>query len=536
MAFTKGAFHVNGRYTVVAGTPQKIVENILENIDVKQDGANETFLEDFLFTHIIFLPAHQLCPELMKNYQAESSCPAQDQEFIFAHKSKVVHLLSIWVAVIGDPALDDTVVINFIDNLKRCVHGDHAKSGALGTAVDMLGLVSEEVARYQKKRQSNASRVWKSLPNGQVALASHHASDQDSEVSQRLQCLKQTDDFIFRVHCADHTYCTLKLPLGATSEMIKRCSADKMGLDKEVMLVEVKSNGERRVFKDHEGGIPTSLSINGRIFIVLKEHLDALTALPDQDGPREGTLAILETFGSKELAYHITSKDWQRYLCIHEYELIYYVFGKQQFRKITSNLDRFLWHFSQLQYWVATEVCLTRSVGRRVQLLQKFIKLAAHLRDLQNMSAFFAVVMGLSNIAVCRLSQAWEKLPGKYKKMFCDFEAQVDPSRNHRSYRQSVSKMIPPVIPLVPLLIKDLMFTHEGNKTYLEGLVNFEKMHVLAETLRMVRICRSRPFQSESPTDGKTDHEIKNYLSNLRVIDNQRILNRLSQMLENKKS
>ena len=40
-----------------------------------------------------------------------------------------------------------------------------------------------------------------------------------------------------------------------------------------------------------------------------------------------------------------------------------------------------------------------------------------------------------------------------------------------------VSKMNGPLIPFMPLLLKDITFAHEGNKTYIEqGLVNFEKM------------------------------------------------------------
>lgn len=37
-------------------------------------------------------------------------------------------------------------------------------------------------------------------------------------------------------------------------------------------------------------------------------------------------------------------------------------------------------------------------------------------------------------------------------------------------------------------------FTHEGNKTYTDSLVNFEKMHMLAQTIRTMRMCRSRPL------------------------------------------
>lgn len=99
-----------------------------------------------------------------------------------------------------------------------------------------------------------------------------------------------------------------------------------------------------------------------------------------------------------------------------------------------------------------------------------------------------------------------------------------DPSRNHRAYRLTVAKLEAPIIPFMPLLIKgqsrscdnimltctsklfycwispstsltsetihlpffshlsylvflpDMTFTHEGNKTCVDNLVNFEKM------------------------------------------------------------
>ena len=43
--------------------------------------------------------------------------------------------------------------------------------------------------------------------------------------------------------------------------------------------------------------------------------------------------------------------------------------------------------------------------------------------------------MGMSNSAVSRLSQTWDKLPSKFRKLFTEFEALIDPSRNHRAYR-----------------------------------------------------------------------------------------------------
>uniref|UniRef100_A0A1I7XQP8 Cyclic nucleotide-binding domain-containing protein n=1 Tax=Heterorhabditis bacteriophora TaxID=37862 RepID=A0A1I7XQP8_HETBA len=101
--------------------------------------------------------------------------------------------------------------------------------------------------------------------------------------------------------------------------------------------------------------------------------------------------------------------------------------------------------FNEVQYWATTEVLLA-SPPKRVNTLRKFIKIAMY------------------------------RLPAKMRRHYAEFESLLDPSRNHRPYRALVAKMSPPLIPFVPLLLKDLTFVHEGNKTYFNGLVNFEKM------------------------------------------------------------
>lgn len=45
--------------------------------------------------------------------------------------------------------------------------------------------------------------------------------------------------------------------------------------------------------------------------------------------------------------------------------------------QITANLDVFIRRFNEIQYWIVTEIVLTPSLGKRVSLLRKFIKLAA---------------------------------------------------------------------------------------------------------------------------------------------------------------
>lgn len=123
-----------------------------------------------------------------------------------------------------------------------------------------------------------------------------------------------------------------------------------------------------------------------------------------------------------------------------------------------------------------------------------------------------------------------------------------------------MGKLQPPVIPFMPLLLKDMTFAHEGNKTSLDGLVNFEKMHMMAQTMRTIRFCRSRHLGNSifldrlisinvflarqistfvfifltvlDPPSPKSEGEVRSYISCLRVIENQRILTIMSQKIE----
>ncbi|XP_065173955.1 rap guanine nucleotide exchange factor 4 isoform X2 [Atheta coriaria] len=521
------------KYTVMAGTPQKMLEHLLEtrldNLAGQSNTAQDPFLEDFLLTHIVFMPTHLLIDELDRNYHLES--PNQDRDFVVACKKRVVQFVYRWIVIIRHPVFEDESAVEFIEDLAAEVEQDCIQYAELQEDCSMIHYVMTQLRRYQEDLKMHEQK-WKLPPCGQpISLFS--GGDEENI----RQMIHPQDDIIFRVYCADHTFCTLRLPIDSTAETIKLIAADKLKLraTHELCLVDVRSNGERVFFKDNDISVPTALTLNGRIFVSPKDHLDALTPLAEQEEPTQGIDSDIELFSTKELAYYMTVFDWELFWCVHEYELIYNTFGRHHFGQITANLDVFVRRFNEIQYWVVTEVLMSISLSKRVAILRKFIKLAAYCREYQNLNAFCAIVMGLSNVAVSRLSMTWDKLPSKFRKLFTEFEALIDPSRNHRAYRLSVGKMQPPVVPFIPLLLKDMTFTHEGNKTCLDGLVNFEKMHMLAQTMRTIRFCRSRHLVLEPPSP-KSEGEVKSYISCLRAIDNQKVLTNMSQKLEPRRS
>lgn len=125
---------------------------------------------------------------------------------------------------------------------------------------------------------------------------------------------------------------------------------------------------------------------------------------------------------------------------------------------------------------------------------------------------------GFNLSPVSRLRSTWERLPGKYEKLLAELQDVFDPSRNMAKYRNLLNKhnLQPPVIPLFPVIKKDLTFLHEGNLLFslfllpqnlefglkmdyepvkhvlignnskVDGLVNFEKLRMIAREIRHV--------------------------------------------------
>ncbi len=75
--------------------------------------------------------------------------------------------------------------------------------------------------------------------------------------------------------------------MDASANKTITAAIEKAGLKNEFrktrfVLCEVKSNGEKIIYKDNDVSITTSISINGRLFLTPFEHLDALTPIAEQ--------------------------------------------------------------------------------------------------------------------------------------------------------------------------------------------------------------------------------------------------------------
>ncbi|XP_040208730.1 rap guanine nucleotide exchange factor 5 isoform X2 [Rana temporaria] len=519
-ASTAGSGETDWRYMVVSGTPEKILEHLLNalHLDEVQDKETDTLLDDFLLTYTVFMTTDDLCQALLRHYCAKKYDGKAESPEALCTKRKVLLLASQWTALYKDWLHDDEHSKLFLKTLYRYVLDDVYEYPSL----------EKELKEFQKVlRIHRRHTVDEYSPHRKNRALFHQFSLKENWLQHRGN-VNEIEEIFCRVYITDHSYVSIRTKVSSTVQDILKIVAERIQhAEEDLALVTVTFSGEKRELLPTEMALSKSLESSSRIYTYRKS--ETLNPFAENEEAQSRSVRILG-MNTWDLALELTSFDWSLFNSIHEQELIYFTFSRQGKSENTMNLSLLLQRCNEVQLWVATEILLCSHLGKRVQLLKKFIKIAAHCKAQRNLNSFFAIIMGLNTASVCRLSQTWEKIPGKFKKLFSELESLTDPSLNHKAYRDTFKKMKPPKIPFMPLLLKDVTFIHEGNKTFLDNLVNFEKLHMIADTVRSLRYCRNNQFGNDIPQ--KERQEARFYTHNLLVIDNQQTLFELSHRIE----
>ncbi|KHJ78231.1 RasGEF domain protein [Oesophagostomum dentatum] len=175
--------------------------------------------------------------------------------------------------------------------------------------------------------------------------------------------------------------------------------------------------------------------------------------------------AQLLTLNAQVVAAQLTLQDFAVFASIEPTEYIDNLFQLES-RYGSPRLEEFERIFNREMWWVATEVCSERNVQKRAKLIKKFIKIAKTLPrtpkfqlDVRHNEWFGQT--SCSSIALNMGEDLW-------------------------------------VVPIYPVIKKDLTFSHEGNPTYCEKLVNFEKLRLIAKSVRAVSKLSSAPYEISS--------------------------------------
>uniref|UniRef100_A0A671Y0V9 Rap guanine nucleotide exchange factor 6 n=1 Tax=Sparus aurata TaxID=8175 RepID=A0A671Y0V9_SPAAU len=326
-------------------------------------------------------------------------------------------------------------------------------------------------------------------------------------------------DQVIRVFKADQQSCYIIISKDTTAKDVVAHTVNEFGLiaaPETYSLCEVSVSPEgvikQRRLPDQLSKLADRIQLNGRYY--LKNNMETETLCSDEDAQdllRESQISLLQ-LSTMEVAAQLSMRDFELFRNIESTEYVDDLF-KLDSSIASGNLKQFEEVINQETFWVATEILKEPNALKRMKTIKHFIKIALHCRECKNFNSMFAIISGLNLAPVARLRSSWEKLPSKYEKLFGDLQDVFDPSRNMAKYRNILSSqsMQPPIIPLFPVVKKDLTFLHEGNDSSVDGLVNFEKLRMIAKEIRhVVRLTSANMdpalmFRQRSLSQGSTN-------------------------------
>ncbi|XP_068601140.1 rap guanine nucleotide exchange factor 6 [Brachionichthys hirsutus] len=301
-------------------------------------------------------------------------------------------------------------------------------------------------------------------------------------------------DQVIRVFKADQQSCYIIISKDTTAKDVVAHTVNEFGFiaaPETYSLCEVSVSPEgvikQRRLPDQLSKLADRIQLNGRYY--LKNNMETETLCSDEDAQdllRESQISLLQ-LSTMEVAAQLSMRDFELFRNIESTEYVDDLF-KLDSSVGSGNLKQFEEMINQETFWVASEILKEPNTLKRMKTIKHFVKIALHCRECKNFNSMFAIISGLNLAPVARLRSSWEKLPSKYEKLFGDLQDVFDPSRNMAKYRNILSSqsMQPPIIPLFPVVKKDLTFLHEGNDSSVDGLVNFEKLRMIAKEIRHV--------------------------------------------------
>ena len=227
------------------------------------------------------------------------------------------------------------------------------------------------------------------------------------------------------------------------------------------------------------------------------------------------------SFDPLELARQWTLLDFQQFLAV---PLNAYVSSKPQwtlprFRRAVPELRSAIDRFNATALWVTSSVLAEADSSERALLYKRFIQLAHSLRRLRNYSSMMAVVAGLQQGSVARLTATRSALPLRDVERLNSMQALMDGSKNYQQYRESVRRHLAGeegddeeeddgdedeedrrlcgLVPYLPSHLSELASISEGNPEYLPDapyLLNLQKCHSLARCVSVLARARAAPY------------------------------------------
>ncbi|KAJ6252377.1 guanine nucleotide exchange factor [Anaeramoeba flamelloides] len=201
------------------------------------------------------------------------------------------------------------------------------------------------------------------------------------------------------------------------------------------------------------------------------------------------------------------------YSKIQPTELLNLSWSKAKYKHRAQNVLTFIHRFNDLSQWVATEILHQGRLKKRTISLDKVIRIAGKLRELQNFNSIISILSGLNSASIHRLKFTWGDLPKTTDELFKTLVTQMSSDQAYKIYRNILHGLNPPCIPYLGVYLTDLTFIEDGNPNKIDGLINFYKRRLVYAVIEEIKQYQLKPYYFQAI------HQISTHLEKLKIWD-----------------
>jgi hypothetical protein len=202
-----------------------------------------------------------------------------------------------------------------------------------------------------------------------------------------------------------------------------------------------------------------------------------------------------------EIAEQMTWYLFQIYEQIEHTELFNGNWAKKGSERTARHVLRMIDYFNYTSTWVATLIVTEKKYKSRVKLLEKFVRIAAELRKLNNFHLVMAFLVAFNNSAISRLKWTFTKLPKKVLAMLREIESVMSMEGSFKLYRGALDQVDTPCVPYVGVALTDLTFVEEGNPNRLDNKIYFVKQKFVHNIVNQLLRFQHLAYSGIQPVD-----------------------------------
>eukprot|EP00808_Paulinella_micropora_P027966 g28750.t1 len=204
-----------------------------------------------------------------------------------------------------------------------------------------------------------------------------------------------------------------------------------------------------------------------------------------------------------ELARQLAVRDYAHFSRIRFDEFIHRAWQSEEKLIKAPNLVKTTAQFNNLVHWAQGLILKPKDPRTRALRIAKLIRVAEKCQQIRAYPSFFALFTALTSdqCQSDRLKQTWKLVPKATHVIFDGFHKIFNVERNHRAFRTELGRAKRPAVPFIGTFLSDLFQVDETQKDKTkEGLVNFQKMRLLAKTIGYLKQFQVEPFNYQ-PVD-----------------------------------